>query len=30
VTQAEILHGIALLPPGRRRDKLEAAAESRN
>ena len=27
ITQAEILHGIALLPSGRRRDALEAAAE---
>jgi plasmid stability protein/predicted nucleic acid-binding protein len=26
LTQAELLHGIALLPPGRRRDTLEAAA----
>jgi predicted nucleic acid-binding protein len=26
LTQAEILHGIALLPAGRRRDALEAAA----
>ena len=28
ITQAEILHGIALLPPGKRRDALEAAAEA--
>jgi hypothetical protein len=28
ITQAEILHGIMLLPPGRRRSGLEAAATS--
>jgi hypothetical protein len=28
ITQAEILHGIALLPSGRRRTALEAAAEA--
>lgn len=28
ITQAEILHGIALLPSGKRRDALEAAAEA--
>ena len=28
ITQAEILHGIALLPPGKRREALEAAAEA--
>ncbi len=28
ITQAEILHGIALLPPGRRRDALERAADA--
>lgn len=28
VTQAEILHGLMLLPPGRRRRALEAAASS--
>jgi len=26
ITQAEILHGVMLLPPGKRRDALEAAA----
>lgn len=28
ITQAEILHGLMLLPPGRRRRALEAAAEA--
>jgi len=28
ITQAEILHGIALIPSGKRRDALEAAAEA--
>ena len=28
ITQAEILHGIALLPSGKRRDALDAAAEA--
>jgi predicted nucleic acid-binding protein len=28
ITQAEILHGIALLPAGKRREALEAAAEA--
>lgn len=28
ITQAEILHGLLLLPPGRRRTAIEAAAES--
>lgn len=28
ITQAEILHGIALLPSGKRRDALEGAAEA--
>ncbi|MBI2294963.1 MAG: type II toxin-antitoxin system VapC family toxin [Betaproteobacteria bacterium] len=28
VTQAEILHGVMLLPPGRRRNAIEAAAEA--
>jgi predicted nucleic acid-binding protein len=28
ITQAEILHGLMLLPPGRRRSALEAAATS--
>jgi hypothetical protein len=28
VTQAEILHGIMLMPPGRRRNAFEAAAEA--
>ncbi|HXY38324.1 MAG TPA: PIN domain-containing protein, partial [Vicinamibacteria bacterium] len=28
ITQAEILHGLLLLPPGRRRRALEAAASS--
>jgi predicted nucleic acid-binding protein len=28
VTEAEILHGLLLLPPGRRRRSLEAAAEA--
>jgi hypothetical protein len=28
ITQAEILHGIMLLPPGRRRNALETAAEA--
>jgi predicted nucleic acid-binding protein len=28
ITQAEILHGIALLPAGKRRNALEAAAEA--
>ncbi len=28
ITQAEILHGLLLLPPGRRRRGLEAAAET--
>ena len=28
ITQAEILHGIALLPSGKRRDALEAAADA--
>src|ERR1700734_3202944 len=28
ISQAEILYGIALLPKGRRRDKLAAAAEA--
>jgi predicted nucleic acid-binding protein len=28
ITLAEILHGVALLPPGRRRDAIQAAAES--
>jgi hypothetical protein len=28
VTQAEILHGIMLLPPGRKRSALEAAADA--
>jgi predicted nucleic acid-binding protein len=28
VTQAEILHGVMLLPPGRRRNAVEAAAEA--
>jgi toxin FitB len=28
ITQAEVLHGIMLLPPGRRRTALEGAAES--
>ena len=29
ITQAEILHGVLLLPPGRRRDAIEAAADAR-
>lgn len=29
ITQAEILHGVLLLPKGRRRDAIEAAAEVR-
>lgn len=28
ITQAEILHGVMLLPPGRRRNAIEAAAET--
>jgi toxin FitB len=28
ITQAEILHGVLLLPPGRRRDAIEAAADA--
>jgi len=28
ITQAEILHGVMLLPPGRRRNAFEAAAEA--
>ena len=28
ITQAEVLHGVMLLPAGRRRDALEAAAEA--
>ena len=28
ITQAEILHGVLLLPQGRRRDAIEAAADS--
>ena len=28
ITQAEILHGVMLLPPGKRRDKFEAAAKA--
>jgi toxin FitB len=28
ITQAEILHGVLLLSPGRRRDAIEAAAEA--
>lgn len=28
ITQAEILHGVMLLPPGRRRNAIEAAAEA--
>jgi hypothetical protein len=28
ITQAEVLHGIVLLPAGKRRDALEAAAKA--
>ncbi len=28
ITQAEILHGVMLLPPGKRRDAFEAAAQA--
>jgi predicted nucleic acid-binding protein len=28
ITEAEILHGLALLPPGKRRNALESAAEA--
>ena len=28
ITQAEVLHGILLLPPGRRRSAFEAAADA--